>query len=80
MFLEERGNVKPDYEKAFNYFQVAASAKHPLGQSGLGYMYFYGLKVAQDYSEALKWFTLATEQSWLEAHLFVGIIYFSNFY
>lgn len=49
-----------------------------MGQSGLGYMYLHGLNVAQDYSEALNWFTLAAEQGWVEGHLYVGIIYYSK--
>jgi len=77
--LEERGDVKPDYEKAFEYFYKAAKLKNPIGQSGLGYMYLHGLHVAQDYSEALNWFTLAAEQGWVEGHLYVGVIYYSKF-
>jgi TPR repeat protein len=41
-------------------------------------MYLHGLNVAQDYSEALNWFTLAAEQGWVEGHLYVGIIYYSK--
>lgn len=42
-------------------------------------MYLHGINVAQDYSEALNWFTLAAEQGWVEGHLYVGIIYYSEF-
>lgn len=77
--MEERDDVKPDYEKAYEYFYKAAKLKNPVGQSGLGYMYLHGLNVAQDYSEALNWFTLAAEQGWVEGHLYVGIIYYSKF-
>lgn len=75
--MEERDDVEPDYEKALEYFYKAAKLKNPVGQSGLGYMYLHGLNVAQDYSEALNWFTLAAEQGWVEGHLYVGIIYYS---
>lgn len=77
--MEERNDVKPDYEKALEYFYKSAKLKNPIGQSGLGYMYLHGLNVAQDYSEALNWFTLAAEQGWVEGHLYVGIIYYSKF-
>lgn len=76
--MEERDDIRPDYEKAYDYFNRAAKLKNPVGQSGLGYMYLHGLKVAQDYSEALNWFTLAAEQGWVEGHLYVGIIYYSK--
>lgn len=77
--MEERDDVKPNYVKALEYFYKAAKLKNPVGQSGLGYMYLHGLNVVQDYSEALNWFTLAAEQGWVEGHLYVGIIYYSEF-
>lgn len=51
---------------------------NPIGQSGLGVMYLYGKGVKQDYSKALKLFTLAAEQNWVDGQLNLGHMHYSK--
>jgi len=46
-------------------------------QAGLGYLYFKGLEVQQDYTEAAIWFRRAAEHGQPEAQLFYGLL---NYY
>ncbi|VDM27094.1 unnamed protein product [Toxocara canis] len=51
---------------------------NPIGQSGLGVMYMYGKGVKQDYSKALKLFTLAAEQGWVDGQLNLGHMHYKG--
>lgn len=44
-------------------------------QFNLGYCYYMGLGIDQDYSKAVEWFTKAAEQGYAEAQLFLGECY-----
>ena len=41
---------------------VKAQAGDPMGQYNLGWCYYYGNGVNQDYKEAVKWWTKSAEQ------------------
>lgn len=47
-------------------------------QSDLGYMYFKGIGVPQDYSKALKWSRMAGERGHAVAQVILGIMYHSG--
>lgn len=49
-----------------------------MGQSGLGLMYLYGKGVEKDYNKALKYFSQAAEQGWVDGQLQLGNMYFSK--
>jgi TPR repeat protein len=51
---------------------------NPVGQSGLGLMYMYGKGVEQDLTKALKYFSLAADQGWVDGQLQLGIMYFGE--
>lgn len=49
------------YEQAIYWYLKAAEQEHPGAQINLGYMYQHGLGVKQDYTEAVKWYRVATQ-------------------
>ncbi len=53
----------------------AAESGAPEAQYNLGYCYFYGNGVAQDYREAVKWYRLAAEQGYANAQFNLGYSY-----
>ena len=44
----------------------------------LGYMYYKGERVSQDYTEALKWFRRAAEQNFADAQYNLGYMYYNG--
>lgn len=60
-------------------YRVCNLQGNPIGQSGLGVMYMYGKGVKQDYNKALKLFTLAAEQGWVDGQLNLGHMHYSEF-
>lgn len=66
-------------------FETALKEWKPLGEQGdasiqsfLGYMYFKGLGVPQDYAEAVRWYKLAAEQGLAEAQVNLGNKYLAG--
>ena len=51
-----------DYDVAQEKLLPLAKAGNPVAQYNLGFMYYEGLGVKQDYAEAVKWFRKAMEQ------------------
>lgn len=56
----------------------AAEQGDPKAQYKLGYLHYKGKDVAQDYAEAIKWYTKAAEQGLAEAQQNLGTMYFSG--
>jgi TPR repeat protein len=55
-------DVPRDYDAAFHWYKKAAEQGHIEAQLELSSLYFRGLGVRQDYSEADKWFRRAYDQ------------------
>lgn len=51
---------------------------NPVGQSGLGIMYLQGKGVPKDTDKALKYFTQAADQGWVDGQLQLGNMYYSG--
>ncbi|XP_049512587.1 protein sel-1 homolog 1-like isoform X24 [Dermacentor silvarum] len=49
-----------------------------VGQSGLGLMYLHGKGVEKDYQKAFKYFTLASNQGWVDGQLQLGNMYYNG--
>jgi len=54
--------VEQDYEKAVEWYMLAAAQGDALAQNNLGICYENGFGVEQDYGKAIEWYTLAIEQ------------------
>ena len=47
-------------------------------QFRVGFMYYYGEGVPQDYKEAIKWYRLAADQGDADAQFWVGVMYYKG--
>ena len=63
------------FSPAFEAAEKGAKQGGPLAQFKLGIMYYKGRGVAQDYTEAMKWWRLAAEQGFAEALNNLGMMY-----
>lgn len=66
------GIPAPNFREAYNHFRKSARAKGPVGQNGMGLLYWKGIEVVQDTTEAIKYFKLAAEQDHSEASYNLG--------
>ncbi len=64
----ERG----DFKTALPLFTRAANEGNALAQTALGFMYYRGRGVSQDYAQAMLWLRKAADQGWHGAELLVG--------
>ena len=62
-------------EEHILFLQARAEAGNPEAQSELGYCYANALGVSRNYSEAVKWYTLAAKQGNVDAITNLGICY-----
>jgi len=58
---------KKQYDKALEYFRLAADQGFPFAQSNLGYMYQNGYHVEKSIMKAFEYFQLAADQGFLFA-------------
>ncbi|MBK6758554.1 MAG: sel1 repeat family protein [Moraxellaceae bacterium] len=65
---------KGDYQTALKEFKEAAEQGEALAQFGLGFMYYKGDGVLQDYTEAASWYLKAAEQGDAMAQSFLGFM------
>jgi uncharacterized protein len=69
-----RGN----YAESYRRWQPLAQLGNPDAQAGMGYLYYKGLGVPQDYAAAADWFRQAAEQGQPEAQLFLGTLFYNG--
>ena len=54
-----QGVFSIDYKQAANWYKLSAEQGLPIAQSNLANLYFHGLGVKKNFSEAYKWFGIA---------------------
>ncbi len=64
-----------EYTKSVPIFEKLAKIGHPVAESLMGFVYFYGQGVPQDYQTALNWFEKAAMQGCFEAYALVAQMY-----
>jgi len=67
--------MEGDYQAAFNEYKFEAEQGNPFAQADLGDMYYHGVGVGQDDSQAFKWFRKAADQSHSRAQYNLGVMY-----
>ena len=67
--------VSIDTAKALECYRQAAESGHPQAQEDLGFIYYTGYRVEQNYEEALKWYKKAALQGRMEAAWNLGLMY-----
>lgn len=66
------------YAESYRRWQPLADAGDADSAAGLGYLYYKGLGVPQDYGAAADWFRRAAEQGQPEAQLFLGTLFYNG--
>jgi len=67
-----------DYAESLRQWQPLAEGENEDAQEGLGYLYFKGLGVTQDFATAADWFRRAAEHGQPEAQLFLGMLHYDG--
>jgi TPR repeat protein len=67
-----------DYAESLRQWRPLAEREDEDAQEGLGYLYFKGLGVAQDFVTAASWFRRAAEQGQPEAQLLLGMLHYDG--
>ena len=66
---------KGDYKTAFTIFEDLAEKGDAVAQFALGFMYYDGLGVRQDYFKAKEWYEKAATQGDAQAQNNLGVMY-----
>lgn len=80
LYLQGAYGVPRDYNRAFQYFQQAATiARDPAALSNLGFMYANGLGVLQDNETAVKYYKEAAEKGNPHAQTNLGYMFMHGY-
>lgn len=79
-YFYENDSIKIDYEEAFRWYDKAATAGDPNGQSALANLYLTGKGVNKNVSKAISWLQKAADQNHSDAYNSLGNIYMSSEY
>jgi hypothetical protein len=66
---------RPGVARLLELLERTPGRHTPTAQFNLGMMYGNGKGVPQDYSKAVKWYRLAADQGFADAHLNLGLMY-----
>lgn len=77
-YLYGDNGLKVDYEKAFEYYGMAALQNDPTGLNNLGSLYYGGVGVKRNSAKAAILFSKAAEQGNAEAAVNLGFIHISG--
>jgi TPR repeat protein len=64
-----------DFKTAMEIWRPLAEAGDPAAQTNLGFLYYEGKGVAQNYEEALKWYRMAALTGYPDAAFNLGVAY-----
>ena len=70
---------KGDFKKAFQYYEKAANQDYADAQTALGFLYYCGDGVTQDYIKAKEWFEKAANQGYVYAQNWLGDMYYNGY-
>ena len=69
---------RAEYTESLRLWRPLAEGGNANAQSGMGYLYYKGLGVKQDYGTAADWFRQAAEQGQPDAQLFLGTLFYNG--
>ena len=67
-----------DFATALSEWRPLAERGEAIAQQSLGFMYYNGQGVSQDYTEALKWYLLAADQGVAGAQSNLALMYYNG--
>ena len=68
-----------DYFTASILLNRLANQNHAAAQNNLAYMYQEGLGLKKDYSQALRWYLLASKNGLYQVNITIGKYYYSGY-
>jgi TPR repeat protein len=78
MYLYGENGVSADYDKAFEFYKMAAEQGDPVALNNLGSLYFNGIGTKRDYLTAARLFAQAAEKGSDDAAVNLAFIYLSS--
>lgn len=69
---------RAEYTESLRLWAPLAEQGNPDAQAALGYLYYHGLGVGQDYGRAADWFQRAADQGQPEAQAFLGTLFYNG--
>ncbi|MDE7335987.1 MAG: hypothetical protein K2N10_06720, partial [Muribaculaceae bacterium] len=75
MYRDGSSTLARDPEKSLYWIKKSADQGNEIAIEEMGYKYYEGFGVEQDYAQALKWLTLAAKKGKSSAYSTVGIMY-----
>lgn len=69
---------RAEYTESLRLWGPLAESGNPDAQAGVGYLYYHGLGVRQDYKRAADWFQRAAEQGQPDAQAFLGTLFYNG--
>ena len=75
MYRDGSSTLARDPEKSLYWIKKSAEQGNEIAIEELGYKYYEGFGIEQDYTQALKWLKLAAEKGKSSAYSSVGIMY-----
>jgi TPR repeat protein len=79
LYLRGGYGIKPDYDLAKHYFQLASNQGEAEGWAGLGSLHALGLGVEQDNQTAIAYFKKAAQQVSKSIYFMLVIDFISDF-
>ena len=70
--------VRGDYASALQTWRPLADAGDPAAQTNIGFLYYEGKGVPQNYEEAIKWYTMAASKGYADASFNLGVAYYAG--
>jgi len=66
---------KQDYQKALEFYELAAEMVEPDAEFKIGRLYEKGMGAEPDYAQAIKWYRSAAEKEYAPAEYKLGVVY-----
>lgn len=78
IFLYGEGDIKPDYNKAFHYYEMAAAQNDNVAINNLGSLYYSGIGTPANVAKAMEMFDKAAKLGNVEAAVNLAFLYMTD--
>lgn len=78
IYLYGEGDIKPDYSKAFRYYEMAAAQNDNVAINNLGSLYYSGIGTSADVGKAMEMFDKAAKLGNVEAAVNLAFLYMTE--
>ena len=78
IYLYGEGDIKPDYSKAFHYYEMAAAQNDNVAINNLGSLYYSGIGTPANVAKAMELFDKAAKLGNVEASVNLAFLYMTD--